>query len=161
MTARGVGRRPHTHDGQWTTQSRKGARRGVKLHRPYTVEDVARLRNVSKRTVRRWIRAGGLSAVTDRKPTLILGEDLLGFLTARRHRSRHCRPEECYCVKCRAPRRPAGDMAEFIPLTTKTGNLRAICPECGLLMHKRIRCDAIEALGAILDVPITGAIPRL
>jgi hypothetical protein len=64
-------------------------------------------------------------------------------------------------VKCRAPRRPAGDMAEFILLTTKTGNLRAICPECGLLMHKRIRCDAIGALAPILNLTITQAIPRL
>ncbi|MBV9288215.1 MAG: helix-turn-helix domain-containing protein [Hyphomicrobiales bacterium] len=82
---------------------------------------------MSKRTVRRWIKAG-LPALTDQKPTLILGEDLLAFLTARKARSRRCRPEECYCVGCRSPQRPAGDMAEFIPLTTKTGNLRAICP---------------------------------
>jgi excisionase family DNA binding protein len=141
-------------------QDRSGPRRGIKLHRSYKVEDAARLRNVSKRTVRRWIKAG-LPAVADRKPILILGEDLLAFLAARKHRSRRCQPEECYCVKCREPRRPAGGMADFIPLTIKTGNLRGICPVCGSIMHKRIRCDAVEALRQVLDVTAAQASPSL
>jgi excisionase family DNA binding protein len=137
-----------------------GPRRGIKMHRSYKVEEVARLLAVSKRTVRRWIKAG-LAAITDQKPILILGEDLLAFLAARKQRSRRCQPEECYCVKCRQPRRPAGGMAELIPLTIKTGNLRAICPDCGSLMHKRIRCDAVEALRQVLDVTTAQASPSL
>ena len=140
--------------------ARGGPCRGIKLHRSYKVEEVARLRNVSKRTVRRWIKTG-LPALTDRKPTLILGEDLLWFLNARKAPIRRCRPEECYCVKCRSSQKPAGDMAEFIPLTVKTGNLRAICPVCGSLMHKRIRCDAVEALRTVLDVTVAQAVLSL
>ena len=52
-------------------------------------------------------------------------------------------------------------MAEFIPLTVKTGNLRAICPVCGSLMHKRIRCDAVEALRTVFDVTVAQAVPSL
>jgi len=52
-------------------------------------------------------------------------------------------------------------MAEFVPLTDTTGNLRGICPDCGSLMHKRIRCDAIEPLRAVLDVTIAQALPSL
>ena len=141
-------------------QDRTGPRHGIKLHRSYKVEDAARIRNVSKRTVRRWIKSG-MPAIVDQKPILILGEDLLAFLATRKHRSRRCQPEECYCVKCREPRRPAGGMADFIRLTPETGNLRAICPVCGSLMHKRIRCDAVEALGRVLDVTTAQAPPSL
>jgi excisionase family DNA binding protein len=141
-------------------RNRTGPRRGIKMHRSYEVDEVARLLHVSKRTVRRWIKAG-LAAITDQKPILILGEDLLAFLAARKQRSLRCQPEECYCVKCREPQRPAGDMAEFVRLTIKTGNLRGICPVCGSLMHKRIRCDAVDALGRVLDVTVTQAIPSL
>jgi hypothetical protein len=52
-------------------------------------------------------------------------------------------------------------MAEFVRLTDTTGNLRGICPDCGSLMHKRIRCDAIEPLRAVLDVTIAQAVPSL
>jgi len=141
-------------------RNRKRSRLRIKIHRSYTVDEIARLRNVAKGTVRRWIK-NGLPALRDRKPTLILGEDLFRFLAARKAPARTCRPDECYCVKCRAPRRPAGDMAEFVPLTCRTGNLRGICPVRGRLMHKRIRCDAVAALRAILDVTIAQAIPSL
>ena len=160
MTA-GTPQQPARAQDPWPTRrNRTGPRRGVKKHRPYKVEEIARLLDVSKRTVRRWVKAG-LAAITDQKPILILGEDLLAFLAARKQRSSRCQPEECYCVKCRAPRRPAGGMAEFIPLTIKTGNLRAICPICGCLMHKRISCDAVEALGRVLEVTVAQATPSL
>ena len=57
--------------------------------------------------------------------------------------------------------KPAGDMAEFVRLTDTTGNLRGICPDCGSLMHKRIRCDAIQPLCALLDVTIAQVVPSL
>jgi excisionase family DNA binding protein len=132
---------------------RKPSRHRVKIHRSYAVDEVARLLGVAKGTVRRWIK-GGLTALTDQKPALILGEDLVQFLASRKAPRKKCGPAECYCVKCREPRKPAGEMAEFIPLTPKTGNLRAICPTCGRLMHKRIRCEALDSLSALLDVTI-------
>ena len=132
---------------------RKPSRHRVKIHRSYAVDEVARLLGVAKGTVRRWIK-GGLSAVTDQKPALVLGEDLVQFLASRKAPRKKCGPAECYCVKCREPRKPAGEMAEFIPLTPKTGNLRAICPTCGRLMHKRIRCELLDSLCPLLDVTI-------
>jgi len=160
MTADPLQQPQHSQDCGPVTRNRTGPRRGIKMHRSYKVEEVARLLHVSKRTVRRWIKAG-LAAITDQKPILIPGEDLLAFLATRKQRSRRCQPEECYCVKCRAPRRPAGGMADFIPLTIKTGNLQAICPVCGSLMHKRIRRDAVEALRRVLDVTVAQAAPSL
>lgn len=139
---------------------RKSGRPSIKIHRNYTVDEIARALGVAKITVRRWIK-GGLPALTDKKPTLILASDLAQFLTKRKEPRHTCQPFECYCVKCRAPQRPAGDMAEFIPLTPVIGNLRAICPSCGTLMHKRMKCEALEPISRILDLTFVQAIPRL
>jgi excisionase family DNA binding protein len=141
-------------------RSRKPNRQCVKIHRSYTVEETARALGIAKGTVRRWIK-GGLPALTDQRPTLILGSDLAQFLTTPKTPRQTCQQYECYCVKCRSPRKPAGDMAEFILLTPTTGNLRAICPTCHTLMHKRIRRDALEPIGKILAVTFAQAPPRL
>src|SRR6266705_111340 len=114
---------------------RKPGRHRVKIHRNFTVDEAARALGVAKITVRRWIK-DGLPALTDQKPMLILGADLAQYLAKSKAPSQPCQPFECYCVKCRAPQRPAGDMAEFIPLTPTVGNLRGICPSCGTMMHK-------------------------
>ncbi|MGP8232374.1 MAG: helix-turn-helix domain-containing protein [Methylovirgula sp.] len=136
-------------------------RRRVKIHRTYTVDEAARTLGVGKPTVRRWIKVGGLPALTDRKPWLFQGGDLEDFLTASRACRQKCEPDECYCVKCRKPQKPAGGMAEFIPHTATGGNLRAICPACETIMHRRIGRAALPALSAILDISVAQDHPRL
>lgn len=141
-------------------RNRKASRRGIKIHRNYTVDEVARNLGVAKATVRRWIKSG-LPALTERRPTIILGSDLAQFLSTPKAPCQTCQLHECYCVKCRIPQKPAGEMAEYISLTASTGNLRAICPTCGTMMHKRVRRDVLSALGSILDVTIAEAPSRL
>ena len=58
---------------------RRPNQRLVKIHRSYTVEEIARL-NVHKNTIRGWIR-GGLPTIDARRPTLITGSDLRRFLS--------------------------------------------------------------------------------
>ena len=101
-------------------------RHRIKMHRSYSVDEAARILGKAKGTVRRWLK-GGLPAVNDQKPSLILGEDIIEFLTLQKAPAKKCTLFECYCVKCRTPRRPAGDIAEYVPITPKTGNLRALC----------------------------------
>ena len=52
-------------------------------------------------------------------------------------------------------------MVEFLPLTSTNGNMRAICPTCGTMMHKRIRCDALHSLRRSLDVTVVQALPPI
>jgi hypothetical protein len=100
----------------------------VKIHRNYTVEEAARLFGTHKNTVRAWVKAG-LPICDSKRPMLILGRDLAGYLKARRMRNkRPCQPGEIYCVRCRAPKLPAGEMAEYEPVTEKFGNLTGILP---------------------------------
>lgn len=118
----------------------------IKLHRSYTVADIERLFGVHKNTVRAWLKAG-LPTIDNRRPVMIHGGDLRAFLEGRRQAGRvKCPPGTCYCLKCRAPRRPALDMADFIELGPASGNIRAICPECGTFMHRRAQRHRLDAV---------------
>jgi excisionase family DNA binding protein len=111
--------------------------RRVKIHRNYTVEEIASLFGVHRNTVRAWVKIG-MRTSDDRRPTLIRGTDLSDFLHARRAKNKQpCNPGEFYCVRCRAPKVPAGDLVEYTPFTEKSGNLQAICPDCESIMNRR------------------------
>jgi helix-turn-helix protein len=133
----------------------------VKSHRTYTVEEIARLFAIHKNTVRGWLKAG-LRAIDDKRPILILGRDLAAFLKARRAgKKQHCGLGQMYCVRCRAPKFPAADMAEYLPVTEKLGNLTAICPDCNSIMH---RCVSMAKLGEVrgkMDITFPQALRRL
>ena len=126
----------------------------AKIHRNYTVQEVASLYGVHRNTVREWIKRG--LPTTDRKrPTLILGRDLAAFLQARRLKNKQtCQPGEIYCVRCRAPRNPAGDMAEYQPVTTALGNLIGICPRCESIMYRRVNWAKLEQIRGKLDITV-------
>ncbi len=84
---------------------------------------------------------------------LILGHVLVAFLQARRVKNKHtCKPGELYCVRCRAPKPPAGDMAEYLPLTEKLGNLVAICPDCDAFMNRHVSLAKIEQIRGRMDI---------
>src|SRR3954470_9567922 len=95
----------------------------LKIHRSYTVEDVASLYGVHKNTVREWLRTG-LSVCNERRPILILGSDLAEFLLKRRNARRcKCGPGFMYCLRCRSPQLPAGGMADYVAKSPTLGNL--------------------------------------
>jgi DNA-binding XRE family transcriptional regulator len=132
-------------------QSRANYRR-VKIHRSYTVEEVARLFGVHKNTVRAWIK-DGLQVCDGKRPTLILGRELATFLQSRREsRKRPCRPGELYCFRCRAPKPPALRMADYTPMTDKFGNLAAICADCECIMNQRVSMAKLGGLKGRLDI---------
>src|SRR5258705_787323 len=117
---------------------RRPNHRQVKIHRNYTVEEPAGLLGIHKNTVRVGVKTG-LPVIDDRRPMLILGQDLAAFLQARRVKNKQtCQPGEIYCVRCRASKHPAGDMADYLPTTEKLGMLKAICPHCDCMMNTRV-----------------------
>ena len=133
-------------------RKRRSNYRHVKIHRSYTVEEAAAVLRVHKNTVRQWIK-DGLPTCDDRRPTLVVGSDLREFLHARRARNkRPCGPGEIYCVRCHAPRIPAGDMADYEPITEKVGNLTGICPVCDLIMNRRVGLAKVEQVRGQMDI---------
>jgi hypothetical protein len=133
-------------------RTRRPNYRLVKIHRSYTVEEVADLFGTHRNTVRAWVKAG-LPTCDKRRPTLILGYHLVAFLKARRIKNkRPCQPGEMYCVGCRAPKQPAGDMAEYEPITEKFGNLRGICPDCEAMIYRRASLTKLSMVKGKLDI---------
>lgn len=131
---------------------RRADPRRIKINRAYTIEGAARTLSVHKNTVREWLKRG-LDANDARRPTLILGRALRHFLEVRRAaRKQPCAPGTIYCVRCRTPRRPAGDMVDFVPITAQTGDLRGICPVCEALMHRLVSLTKLDIVAAKLDV---------
>jgi Helix-turn-helix domain len=119
----------------------------VKVHRNYSVEEIARLFGLHKNTVRNWLKQG-LPAIDDRRPTPVLGRELLRFLQERRQRAKQsCGPGRIFCIACRAPKVPAGKMADCTPTGPLAGNLCGICPDCHRLIYpphqfRENRCDS-------------------
>ena len=133
----------------------------AKIHRNYTVDEVANLFDVHRNTVREWVKRG-LPTNDGKRPMLILGRDLVAFLTARRAKNkRTCQPGEIYCVRCRAPRAPAGDMVDYEPVTVTLGNLVAICSACETMIYRRVSLAKLAHVRGKLDITMPQALEHI
>lgn len=120
----------------------------VKIHRNYTTEEIAKLLDVHKNTVGNWIKQG-LPICGKKRPFLITGRDLRVFLEAKRVKNKQtCSTDEIYCMRCRAPKKPAADLIEYKAVTDTLGNLVALCPDCASIMNRRISLTKLKQIPA-------------
>ncbi|MEY8689640.1 MAG: helix-turn-helix domain-containing protein [Leptothrix sp. (in: b-proteobacteria)] len=116
------------------------------------MDEIARLYDVHRNTVRSWIKHG-LRTVDARRPLLVLGRDLADFLQQRRTEGKHpCGPDELYCLRCRAPRQPAHGQLIYRPLTPTQGNLTGLCSCCGAKVNRRVSLAKLPQVEAVLCV---------
>ncbi|WP_294540145.1 helix-turn-helix domain-containing protein [uncultured Rhodoblastus sp.] len=125
--------------------------RRVKIHRSYEVSEAAKLLDVSKRSINRWIDAG-LPLVVRKRPRLILGKHLREFLQAHQPKKQPCRAGEIFCVGCQTPQRPAFDEVEYIPKTATTGLLAGLCPVCASMIYRFTTTATLAAASGDLKV---------
>jgi len=134
----------------------------VKQNHAYTVDEAARLLGVHKRTVRNWIKLKGLKALTDARPTLLVGRELKRFLSEEHSKQkRPCSLDQCYCMRCRAPRRAALSEIELTIVTRTKGNILALCEVCSTAMRKHVALTKLVALRKLVRVTIRQAQPHL
>lgn len=111
----------------------------VKLHRTYDPGQLAACCGVHKNTVLNW-RKAGLQPIDNWKPIIFHGLAVREFLKKRNaERKRPCGPGKFYCFRCREPRTPAFGLVEYVPLTAKSGNLKAFCGTCEMVVHRKVR----------------------
>lgn len=133
----------------------------AKVHRSYSVDEMARLFNVHKNTIRSWLKQG-LAAIDGQRPTVARGEEVRRFLTDRRARAKQaCGPGRIFCLPCRAPKVPALKMAECVATSNATGTLQGICPDCDRMIYRRVNPGKLDAVRGDLDVTVTQAGPRI
>lgn len=134
--------------------------RRVKLHHSYTISELSTLVGAHKHTIGRWI-AAGLKTTDARRPLLVHGADFRAFMKAREPIKQHCQPGEFYCLGCRAPKRPALDMADFRPRTALRGLLSGICPACGRMIYRAATLTKLDQIKGGLDVAFPTAEQRI
>jgi len=136
--------------------------RRVKLHWPYTVNEIAELFGQHPHTVRRWLQCGLVPVEGAQRPTLVRGKELQRFITAKRaKRRRTCPPGTIFCMKCREPRVPSANLAEVRWLSATAANLIGICPVCDSMMYRRVSSRLLRQVLGKLDVPAAEAERRL
>ncbi|PCJ87455.1 MAG: DNA-binding protein [Thiotrichaceae bacterium] len=110
----------------------------AKIHRSYTVEEIAILYNIHKNTVRSWIK-DGLLTCDNKRPTLILGRQLREFLIRKRKKNKStCPPGTIYCVGCKLPQKPVDNIVLYQPITDTKGMLIGTCPCDGHRIYRFI-----------------------
>jgi hypothetical protein len=135
--------------------------RTVKLHRSYSVAELAACFGVHKNTVRHWQR-DGLTPLDAGRPVLFQGATIRAFLTKRNaSRKCPCPPGTLYCFKCRAARPAALGMVDYVSINAVSGNIRGICATCETVMHRRARMAALASIMPDCDVQFVQAQSRL
>lgn len=133
----------------------------VKLHRSYSVSELAVCLGVHRNTVRQWQREG-LAPVGPCRPALFPGGVARDWLAKRNAgRKRPCPAGTLYCFRCRAPRPPALGLVGYVPINATSGNIRAICATCETVMHRRAPFAALATILPGCDVQLEQASTRL
>jgi len=128
----------------------------VKIHRNYTVGEIADLFGKHKNTVRAWLE-NGLKPIDNSRPVLVHGRDLIAFLEVRRKAGkRPSPPGHLYCFKCRKPKPPTDGVVIVQAITDKVSNVSAVCPTCDGTMYRRASNHRLKEFGGDSG----GALPK-
>ncbi|MGE3770600.1 MAG: integrase arm-type DNA-binding domain-containing protein [Bdellovibrionales bacterium] len=119
----------------------------------YSAQEVAEVYGLHKNVVLRWFKEGLRPLDDGRRPLLVRGDELARFLKARQGaRKTKCQPDEFFCFKCRAPRRPFGNMVDIVQESTRLMRVKAVCEVCGTPINKSQALHNLPAIEKTFDV---------
>lgn len=124
----------------------------IKANTAYRTDELADVASVSIATVRSWLKAG-MPRMDGNRPAMIMGFQALDFLKTRKANAK--RPMalgEFYCLRCRAPRRALGAMADYVPASQTGGRLKALCAVCEGVCNRNISAKQLPDFSKILDI---------
>jgi len=134
---------------------RLSARR-IKKNRQYTYEDAADALGVTAQTVRAW-REEGLIVLTSCIPHIIMGFALKEFIVNRTANARQSLEEdEVFCMRCKAPRKPFGMMADYVAINANRGRLVTLCECCEGRCVRLVSASAVARLSTKMDIAMNG-----
>ena len=124
----------------------------IKIHRTYSYEELASVFGIHKNTVTGWVK-NGLPCLNARRPFLIMGSNAREYLKAQRvDKKQRCKPNELFCMRCKAPTTPALNLVEYLPITATKGRLMGLCSRCDCEVNKFIAYKRLEDYAAIFDL---------
>ncbi|MFQ3231036.1 MAG: hypothetical protein ACI9DO_002415 [Reinekea sp.] len=107
-----------------------------------------------KNTVASWVK-NGLPCLKDMRPFLILGAEAKAYLQNKRGQNKQkCKPNQLYCMRCKAPKMPLDNFVEYSPMTTTKGLLTGFCSHCDCVVNKFIGVKSLKDYSNIFDLKI-------
>jgi hypothetical protein len=132
--------------------ARRFKTQGIKANKAYRVDELADAAFVTIPTVRNWLKSG-MQRVDGNRPTMILGFQALDFLKARKESAKQPMAlDEFFCMRCKAPRKALGAMADYIPMSQAGGRLTALCADCERVCNRNISAAQLLDVAKLLDV---------
>lgn len=155
-------------NGLWKKSSRAGLTtmanynpNRVKLNRSYTFEELAAVLGVHKNTVASWVK-NGLPCLKERRPFLILGAEARVYLQQQRTvKKQQCKPDELFCMRCKAPTRPAENFVEYLPLSATKGRLMGFCGRCESVVNKFVSVERLAEYSMVFDLSVPKALEHI
>ncbi len=133
----------------------------VKINRSYTFEELAVVLGVHKNTVSTWVK-NGLPCLKEKRPFLILGAEARAYLQQQRTvKKQQCQSNELFCMRCKAPTRPAENFVEYLPLSATKGRLTGFCEHCESVVNKFVRYDSLERYSVLFDLSVPKALEHI
>jgi len=130
----------------------------IKSNVAYNYDEFAELLGVTVQTVQRWRKDFDLPVFTDSTPHLIMGYLAKSFFAKRAISTKQsCAEDEVFCLRCKAPRKPMGMMADYVSIDVDRGRLETLCEVCEGRCSRLVRRSNLAALADIFDIAINDA----
>ena len=119
--------------------------RSIKSRRSYSVNEMASLLSIDRKTCQRWLKNGGLRPIERNvSPILVMGFELIDLIRRKRAKRRvSLEKDEFYCLKCNKATKAKSGSEEIVKTGKRIGKNNqeqymkiANCERCGTKMNK-------------------------